>query len=787
MVHGLSRSHCRDRSYNRLLFAFFICILSTTHVLNAATLRGRVLDSTGAALPGVTVEVKSPASVTVLTTTGTDGRWVMNVADAVYDVSFSLINFATTVKRAVRAEGTESGSIDQTLYLSATADIVVTAKQTFRNLADMNEPVNDLIGFADSGTVGVVTSTQIERQPARRPADLLEAIPGVVISQHSGEGKANQYYLRGFNLDHGTDVAITVAGTPVNLPTHGHGQGWADVNFLIPELISGIQFKKGPYFADEGDFATAGAINVNYANILDKQIISLSGGDFGWTRALVAGSPKVGPGFLLYGVEATHNQGPWDRGDNARKLNGVLRYSQGGQRGGFSFSAMGYKADWDSTDQIPQRAVDAGLISRFGLIDASDGGQTHRYSIAAEWQRSGTEWLAQGSLYFIDSDLDLFSNFTYFLDDPVNGDQFEQVDRRNVTGAQASFRRISRWGTFSAENVVGLQLRNDDIGSVGLYKTRERVRVSTVRTDKVNERSDGLFLQSSIQWNEKFRTVLGVRGDQFTFNVDSDNPLNSGERSASIISPKISVIAGPFRNMELYLNFGTGFHSNDGRGTTQAVDPVTGDAIEAVDPLVRTKGAELGWRVKPNSRILITGGIWGLDIDSELLFIGDAGTTEASRPSRRTGVEIESYYNFTSWLVADADIAYSRARFRDRDPVGDRIPGAVEGVASIGLSVIELNRFPGSLRFRYFGPRPLIEDDSVRSKSASLVNSRLGYAITDTIRVNLDVHNLLDAKDSDIDYFYTSRLSGEPAEGVEDFHTHPVEPRSFRVTISRSF
>ncbi|HXG72923.1 MAG TPA: TonB-dependent receptor [Gemmatimonadaceae bacterium] len=786
MVHGLSRSHCRDRSYNRLLFAFFICILFT-HVLDAATLRGRVIDSTGAPLPGVTVEARNPARSVALTTTGNDGRWILNVADSVYDVSFSLINFATTVKRAVRAGEAETASIDQTLYLSATADIVVTAKQTFRNLADLNEPVNDLIGFAVAGTVGVVTAAQIERQPARRPGDLLEAIPGVIISQHSGEGKANQYYLRGFNLDHGTDVAITVAGAPVNLPTHGHGQGWADVNFLIPELVSGIQYKKGTYFADEGDFATAGAINVNYANILDKQVITLSGGEYGWARALVAGSPRVGPGFLLYGIEAAHNDGPWDRGDDYKKLNGVLRYSQGGQRGGYSISAMGYKADWSSTDQIPRRAVESGQISRFGLIDASDGAESHRYSLTGEWQRTGTDWLAQGGLFYIDSYLDIFSNFTYFLDDPENGDQFEQLDQRKVTGGQASFRRILRWGSLNVENVVGLQLRNDDIGAVGLYKTRARIRFSTVRTDQVDERSSGLFAQSSIQWSDKFRTVLGVRGDRFSFRVASDNPQNSGEQDASIISPKLSVIAGPFRNTELYANFGTGFHSNDGRGTTQTVDPVTGEALDAVDPLVSTKGAEIGLRSKPTSRFLITGGLWGLDIDSELLFIGDAGTTEASRPSRRTGFELESYYNFTSWLVADADLAYSRARFRDQDPAGDRIPGAVEGVASVGLSVVDLSRFSGSLRYRYFGPRPLIEDDSVRSKSASLVNSRLGYSFTDNIRVNVDIHNLLDSKDSDIDYFYASRLPGEPAEGVEDFHTHPVEPRSFRVTISRSF
>ena len=788
-IQRCRRSVC-DRARLALPASAFLFLILTTFSwsASAATIQGRVIDSTSGVLPGITVEAApaagGPALVAV---TGPEGRYALTVPPGSYDLSFRLINFATTVRRAVSVTQTEPLVVDVTLLLSSSADVVVTAKQTFRNLADLNEPVNDLIGFADSGTVGVVTAAQIERQPARRPGDLLEAIPGVIISQHSGEGKANQYYLRGFNLDHGTDIAITVAGTPVNLPSHGHGQGWADVNFLIPELVSGIQFKKGPYFVDEGDFATAGAVNVNYANILDKQVISLSGGDLNYARALVAGSPQIGPGFLLYALEYGQNDGPWDRPDDFRKLNGVLRYSQGGQSGGFSISAMGYQAEWSSTDQIPQRAVDAGQISRFGLIDPTDGGETHRYSLAAEWQRGGSDWLAQGSLFFIDSDLDLFSNFTYFLDDPENGDQFEQVDQRKVTGAQASFRRISRWGQVSAENVVGLQLRNDDIGAVALYKTRARERLSTVRSDQVDERSGGLFVQSSIQWSDKLRTILGLRGDSFSFQVDADNELNSGEQDDSLISPKLSVIIGPFGNTEFYANLGSGFHSNDARGTTQRVDPVTGQPVDAVDPLVRTKGAELGLRSKPSSRFLITGGVWGLDIDSELLFIGDAGNTEASRPSRRTGIELESYFNFTSWLVGDADLAYSRARFRDDDPVGDRIPGAVEGVVSAGLSLLDINRFSGSLRYRYFGPRPLIEDDSIRSKSSSLINGRLGYALTSFMKVNLDIHNLLDSEDSDIDYFYASRLPGEPAEGVEDFHTHPVEPRSFRVSLSANF
>lgn len=785
------RVHEERAGFRRFDIAVFlygvITILLFASVASSASIRGKVIDSTGAALPGVTVEARSAAAQGALTTTDASGSWNLEVADGTWDLTFSLINFATAIERGVAASSGRSPVVDHTLYLSATADIVVTGKQTFRNLADMNESVNDLLGFADSGTVGVVSAAQIERQPARRPGDLLEAIPGVITSQHSGEGKANQYYLRGFNLDHGTDIAISVAGTPVNLPTHGHGQGWADVNFLIPELVSGIQFKKGPYFADEGDFATAGAVNVNYVNLLEKPIVSLTGGDYEYRRALVAGSPEAAGGFFLYALEVGTNDGPWDRPDDFTKLNGVLRYSRGGQRGGFSISAMGYDAKWDSTDQIPLRAVKSGQISRFGLIDASDGGETHRYSLAGEWQRGGDDWSAQGNVFFIESGLDLFSNFTYFLDDPENGDQFEQVDDRKVAGGQASYRRISRWGSVSTENLVGMQLRRDDIGAVGLYRTRERQRISAVRADSVEQNSGALFVQSSIQWTSKLRTVVGLRGDAYKFDVESSNDLNSGRQSDTLLSPKLSVIVGPFLNTELYANFGSGFHSNDGRGTTQTIDPVTGESNRPADPLVRTKGAEIGFRSKSYGRVLVAGGLWTLDIDSELLFVGDAGTTEASRPSRRTGLEVESYFNLMSWLVADADVAYSRARFRDVDAAGRYIPGAVEGVASAGLSFTKLDRFSGALRYRYFGPRPLIEDNSVRSKSSGMVNGRIGYAISNRVKLSVDIHNLFDEDSSDIDYFYASRLPGEPAEGVEDLHTHPVEPRAFRVALSTTF
>src|SRR4051794_4191558 len=285
----------------------------------------------------------------------------------------------------------------------------------------------------------------IAARPIARTAEALEAAPGLIVTQHSGEGKANQYFLRGFNLDHGTDLAQTIAGIPVNMPAHAHSHGYSDVNFLIPELVAGVQFSKGPYFAEQGDFATAGASNINYATELDRPVASLEYGRYGFGRGLFAGSHKAGTGQLLGALELSTNDGPWDVPDDYRKINGVVRYTRGDAVNGLSLTAMGYHGTWNATEASPERAVESGLIDRFGSIDNTDGGKTDRYSIAADWQRGRSATVTKVSAYAMKYDLNLISNFTFFLDDPEHGDQVEQVDRRYVFGGRASQRRLGRW------------------------------------------------------------------------------------------------------------------------------------------------------------------------------------------------------------------------------------------------------------------------------------------------------------------------------------------------------
>ena len=644
---------------------------------------------------------------------------------------------------------------------------------------------NSQLGIADSANAGVVTQQQLEARTVYRPGELLEATPGLIVSQHSGEGKANQFYLRGFNLDHGTDLRTTVDGMLVNARSHAHGQGWTDVNFLIPELATQLDYRKGPYYASEGDFASAGAVSVRYADKLDHGIASLGFGQNGYRRAFLADSPQVGNGRLLYALEVFKNDGPFTHPDDYRKLNGVLRYSQGDDANGFNVTAMAYGASWNSTDQIPKRAVDSGSLSRFDAIDPTDGGTSRRHSLSGEWRTTDSAGSTRINAYAIQQRLDLYSNFTYFLDDPVNGDQFNQPDRRVTTGFKAARTWASPGLGQASQTTLGVQVENDNIHN-GLYSTVARERLSTTRQDHIVETSISAYLENTTYWTDWFRTMAGLRADTYRFKVDSDNALNPGTARQTLASPKLGLIFGPWAKTEYYLNLGSGFHSNDARGTTIGVDPKTGAPADRVTPLVRSKGAEVGVRTEFIAGLQSSLSVFRLDFASELIFQGDAGTTAAGRPSKREGFEISNYYKPYKWLTIDADVAFTRARFKDFDPVGKNIPGAVEGVASLALAVDHVGPFFGGLQLRYFGPRPLIEDNSVRSSSTTTLNGRLGYKISPATRIALEGFNLTNRKNAAVDYYYPSRLKAESA-AVNDVHFHPIEPRSFRVTLTSNF
>jgi TonB dependent receptor/TonB-dependent Receptor Plug Domain len=645
------------------------------------------------------------------------------------------------------------------------------------------------VGTTDAASAGVVTPQLIDDRAILRAGDVLEYIPGMIVTQHSGAGKANQYFLRGFNLDHGTDFDTYLAGMPVNMRTHAHGQGYTDLNFLIPELVSRIDYFKGPYNAAAGDFSSAGGANIFYFDTMPKNVAELTGGSDQYGRALLLGSTdaNVGPGRVLYAFEAFHDNGPWDVPENFRKYDGVLRYTVPVADGKFGITAMGYDGRWTATDQIPQRAVDEGLIGRFGSLNDSDGGNSYRYSVSADYRAPLAGGKLQTTAYGIRYYLNLFSDFTYYLNNPVDGDQFNQLDNRKIFGWNGSWSRVDTLFDKQTQNTLGWDIRQDRIDPVGLYKTNRRVRTSTTLEDQVRETSYSVYFENQTQWTDLLRSIVGMRGDSYNFDVTSNIPQNSGNKTAGMGLPKLSLIYGPWNKSEFFINAGESFHSNDARGVVATIDPKTLEPIGQATPLVRSKGAEAGVRTEIVPNLQSSVAFWYLHLDSELVLSGDEGTTEPSRPSKRIGVEWSNQYIPLRWLLFDLDLAWTRARFTDDEPVGNHIPDSLQSTAQAGITIRNLGPWTGSIFGRYFGPRDLIEDGSIQSNSTTVFNLQASYSVNPKTRIRFDVFNLFDAKANDITYYYTSRLPGEPAIGVNDFHFHPMESRSFRLGLLYNF
>ncbi len=639
----------------------------------------------------------------------------------------------------------------------------------------------ELAGNPRAASEGTVLREQLEHRPLLRTAELLEVVPGLIVTQHTGDGKANQYFLRGFNLDHGTDFSTRVEGMTVNLPTHGHGQGYMDLNFVIPELVERVDYRKGTYYPELGNFSAAGAADFRY---LDRTtpLLSLTGGDDDYLRAVAAGSTVLAGGDLLLALEYAANDGPWELPQDLKKLNGVLRYSHETDSGAMSFDFMAYEGEWNATDQVPLRTVEDGTIDRFGFIDPTSGGESHRYSLSTQGHRVFGERRLDWSVWAMDYRLQLFSNFTYALD-TENGDQFEQFDERNVFGGSLTYSMPIAIGDRETTFRTGMELRHDEISPVGLYLSTARERHTIVREDEVTQTLAGFWAAIETRWTEKFRSELGARYDFMDYEVNSSLAANSGSGDDGLASPKLSLVFGPWNDTEFFVAAGRGYHANDIRGATITVDPVDGiTPVEQVTPLVAADGVEAGLRTSLIPRTQLSLALWQLEIDSELLFIGDGGATEPSRPSRRRGIELGVYSRPFDGVIVDADFAWSEPRFRGEDPAGDHIPGAVERVASLGVTFDRERGWFGGARLRYLGPAALIEDDSVRAPDSLLVNLEAGRRFNEHLKVRLGLYNVFDSDSSDIRYFYESQLPGE-AEPVEDIHFHPVEPRTLRLTL----
>ncbi len=642
------------------------------------------------------------------------------------------------------------------------------------------------IGSASAASSGTYTSQLLEDRPILRPGEVEELVPGLIVTQHSGAGKANQFLLRGFNLDHGTDFATSVDGIPVNLPTQGHGQGYNDLNFIIPELIDHADYFKGTYNASEGDFSSAGGIDIFYKQF-GVPFLTATVGSYGYYRSLGAASGDLAGGKIFLGLEAMHQDGPFVVPQDFNKFNGILRWSHQLGNGFFSIEAMGYSGEWNATNHIPQRAVDNGSISVWGTEDSSDGGTSHRYSLSASWKGQCAGGMLSANAYAVKYDMDIFSNFTYFLDDTVNGDQMYQKDNRWFFGTSDRWTREGSVLGLQEKLRIGLDARCDLIDPVALLHTEHRRVLESWGVDSVTESKIEPWADLESKLTPWMKLMLGLRGVYLDAKIRSDYTENSGSAAAGIVLPKATLVLGPWAKTEFYANYGDGYHSNDVRGTTAIINDKSGDSVDKVTLLVKSRGYEIGVRNDIIPGVQSSLAFWLLDFNSELVWDADEGTTDPSAPSRRMGVEWSERWQPLTWLLFDLDASFSRARFINTDTNGQYVPEAIESAVSAGVSIHKLGPWSASLFMRYFGPRALVQDNSERSPASTLFNGQIACDLNRNVRLTLDVLNIFNVQVNDMEYYYATRLKGEPFTGVNDFEIHPSEPLSFRLSLTTRF
>jgi outer membrane receptor protein involved in Fe transport len=650
------------------------------------------------------------------------------------------------------------------------------------------------IGHSAAASQGVIKGALLADIPILRPGEVLENVPGMVVTQHSGDGKANQYFLRGYNLDHGTDFATSIDGVPVNMPTNAHGQGYTDLNFLIPELVQRIDYRKGPYFAENGDFASAGSADIKYRDKLDKGIADITLGAFEYRRALIADSFQLSEDKnglrLLTAFEGLENNGPWDSPEKMHKLNGLLRLSDGTLKNGWSIDTQLYKAHWNSTDQVPLELLQSGQLGRYAALDPTDGGNSGRAIISGEWHTHDDQGYTKLSAYAQHYQLQLWSNFTFYEERPATGDQFRQFESRNLVGGQAVHGWINELFGHESITEVGAQVRHD-YTNVGLQHTEQRIPFETVSNDAVNETEVGTYLQNTTTWKSWFKTLVGLREDAILLDMDARvTPQNSGNQSDTKLSPKISLIFGPWEQTEAFINYGQGFHSNDARGVLAKVDPTTLAPIDAVPALVGSTGKEIGLRTEIIPGLQSSVALWSLNSASELVYTADSGSTEPNGASRRYGLEWNNHMVVNAWLLLDADLAWTHARYTDDNANGDTgnyIPNAVSKVGLLRATIHKLGPWSASIATRYIGGYPLTQDNTLKAPSAIVTNMRISRALTPTCTLSLDALNIFNRKYYDIAYGQDYQVSTTSPVEPNGVTVHPGEPRQFRVSLHYNF
>lgn len=630
-----------------------------------------------------------------------------------------------------------------------------------------------------SKEVNVVSRIDLQVTPVQSSQEILRKVPGLFIGQHAGGGKAEQIFLRGFDIDHGTDIALSVDGIPVNMVSHAHGQGYADLHFLIPETIKSIDFGKGPYYAEQGNFATAGYVGFQTKDRLNGSMVGLDAGQFNTLRA-------VG----LFNLLDTTNQqayiageymlsdGPFESPQNFSRRNIMGKYTAfTGNGTRLSLMASHFSSIWDASGQIPQRAVDQGLITRFGAIDDTEGGNTSRTNLSL----TATRPLADGgflksNVYWSQYDFELFSNFTFFLEDPVNADQIRQKEDRKLFGGQASYNRNLYLGSGSVGLEFGGGFRADENNDVLLSRTRNRNEtLELIQLGDIQERNFFSFVSADFEFGDwSIQPSLRYDFFDFTYEDELDPVYNPQSQTKGAVSPKLSVVYDAGLNTQIFLKTGVGFHSNDTRVVLS----------EDRDILPAAYGADLGINFKPARRLIANAALWYLFLEQEFVYVGDAGIVEPSGQTRRQGIDLGFRYQLNDWLFANADGTYTHARSVD-DPEGENlIPLAPEYTATGGLSVRKPT-YRGSLQFRYLGDRAANEDNSIVAPGYTVVDLNASHDFGN-LTVGFIIENLLDVEWNETQFATESRLFNEP-QSVEEIHFTPGTPFFFRTTLRYKF
>lgn len=685
---------------------------------------------------------------------------------------------------------------------SSATEVVVTASR------------RDLLGVAATASQGSITKKEVDLRPIYRIGQLYETVPGLVVTVHSGEGKANQYLLRGFNLDHGTDFASFIDGMPVNRPTNAHGQGYSDQNFLLPQLVGGVDFTKGPYYAAVGDFGAVGSAHVSLVDDLPNQVAAQVG-TLRDQDLFVGGTRHFTSDDRLWAAfDVAHLDGPWSPPSDYNRMNVATRLSHGTDADGYSLTALYHRGEGRLETDQSIYALQDGLIGRYGVLDPSDASRSERFSLSGHYGAHGQDWRFNANLYVIHSTMTLWNDFTHYLFDPVNGDQEQQDETRTTVGGDAAFTLTKAFSGIVTETVVGLQERHDD-EYIDRRHTKDRVPLDyceladttgTAATpyaavsdacsaDRVGLNDLGIYAQTTTHWTPWLRTVLGLREEDY---AATDRSLTLGVKasgSKTLFQPKGSLILGPWAKTELYVSAGRGFHSNDVRGVFDTA-PLEGlQNLSIKTPFMSpATGEEVGLRTNIIRKVQVQFAVFQEDFTSEQAYDQDQGEDQASAPSRRQGVELSGEYRPFAWIELNTDLAVSKARYNASlaelarfGLSGPFIANAPSFIGSFGVLVDNLGPWSGGLQWRDLGSYPVIDGEQYpQNKGYSEVNLDLGYKVNPKLKVQVGVYNLFNSKADAAAYDYTSRLVPGGPE-VTGLQVHPLEPISGRVTVTATF